>query len=455
MRKRMRVPAVALLVPFALAASAAAAALTGCGSSTPSTAADAKAVYYCPMHPTYTSDRPGDCPICNMKLVKREPAAPAPAPPADAKDVCIMHECPMLKTGESCPMMVVAKTGEQASCPACGTHVTEPAGKKVLYWTDPMMPGYKAEGPGKSPMGMDLVPVYEESGAQPRAGNRAPEGYAPILVTPQKRQLIGVRTGTVEKRRLTKTIRTVGRIAYDPELYQAQQEYLSAIRAWKEAGQGGPAEAVGRAKQLVDSSRVRLRILGLSQQMIDEVAAQDGPDKSLLVTDPGGKAWLYAPVYEYELPLVRVGQTVEAESPSLPGHKWSGVVRSVDSVLDPVTRTARVRAQVTDEPGVLKPEMFVNCSVTVDGGQVLAMPAEALFDTGAQRIVFVDKGEGLFEPRDVTVGMRAGDFYEVKSGLSEGESVVTSGNFLIDSESRLHAALEGAGASSGGHAHGS
>ena len=198
---------------------------------------------------------------------------------------------------------------------------------------------------------------------------------------------------------------------------------------------------------------MRLRILGLSKELIEEVSAWEGPDKSLLLTDPNGKAWLYAPIYEYELPLVKVGQTISVEISATLGKTLTGTIRSIDSVLDPMTRTAKVRAILVDPNGGLKPEMYVNALIAVNSGEVLAMPEEAVFNTGTKQIVFVDKGSGIFEPRDVKVGFKADGFYELKEGVLEGESVVTSGNFLIDSESRLKAALEGMSEGSG-HQHG-
>lgn len=405
--------------------------------------------YYCPMHPTYTSDRPGDCPICNMKLVKRETAArPAPSgrPAAKpVKDICYMHNCPMVHQGQPCPMLVMAKEGEEVTCPVCGKHVAEklpkPSSKKILYWTDPMIPGYKSDKPGKSPMGMDMVPVYEEEGgAATEVG--APVGYAPVLLTPQKQQFIGVKTAPAARRHLVKTIRTVGTIAHDPELYQAQAERLQALKTWREAQQRSP-EVAEQARRLVESTTVRLRHLGLSEELIEEMAGWETPERGLLYSEPGEPVWVYAKVYEYELPLVRVGQELTVEVPAMPGERFDGTILSVDPRVDSMTRTARVRAQLADPRGALKPEMYVNVEIAVDLGEVLAVPEEAVFNTGTKQIVFVDKGQGLFEPRDVTVGAKADGSYEVKGGVSNGEPVVTSGNFLIDSESRLKAALEG------------
>jgi len=322
-----------------------------------------------------------------------------------------------------------------------------------------MIPGYKSDTPGKSPMGMDLIPVYEEGG--PAAGGAmAPEGYAPVEITPQKQQLIGVKTAQATKREIHKTIRTVGQIAYDPELYQAQQEYLKALRALESVmGVNTPAVAE-RSQELVEAARTRLRILGLSESFIEEIATWDGPDTSLLLAGERGRVWLYAPVYEFELPYVKVGQMIRMETGILPGKTLEGTIQSIDPVLDPMTRTARVRALLTDPEGVLRPQMYVNASTAVDLGEVVAVPQEAVFDTGTRRILFVSKGEGIFEPREVVVGVKADGFTEVKHGVAEGERVVVSGNFLIDSESRLQGALQGITSSAssdqpaeGGHPH--
>ena len=403
--------------------------------------------YYCPMHPAYTSDRPGNCPICNMKLVRADDTAPQAQ--AQFSSICYLHNCPKLHEGRPCPMTVVAKPGERVTCPICGTHVAEAASaqadRKILYWTDPMIPGYKADGPGKSPMGMDLVPVYDEERRGRESPTSSPEGYAPVLLTPQKQQLIGVKTAAVGRRKLTKTIRVAGTIAHDPELYQAQAEYIQANRALEQAKATALPDAVTQAERLADSSRIRLKHLGLSDELIQEIAAWQEPEHGLLFARPGEPVWTYAQVYEYELPLVHVGQDVAVEVPALTGQLFHGTVRAIDQMVEPMTRTTRIRAQLDNPQGQLKPDMYVNVSIGVDLGEVLAVPEDAVFATGEHQIVFVDKGQGLFDPRDVTLGAKADGYYEIKSGLVEGEAAVTSGNFLIDSESRLKGALEGLG----------
>lgn len=350
--------------------------------------------YYCPMHPTYTSDRPGDCSICNMKLVKRE--------------------------------------------------------RKILYWTDPMIPGYRSDQPGKSPMGMDLVPVYEEGSAAGSVESQV-EGYAAVRLAPEKQPLIGMKTAPVERRALTRVIRTVGTVAYDPALYQAQAEYLQAVRALTRVSDQGtvPDDTAAPAQALVDSARLRLQVLGLSPAMIEEMAAWEGPDRRLLVADPGGRVWVYATIYESELSLVAVGQTALVEAP---GVVLEGAVQAIDPILDAATRSARARVALTDPAGVLKPGMFVDVSLRVTRGEGLVVPASAVMSTGTRSLVFVSHPDGMLEPREVTVGIRAEEVVEVVSGVAEAEQVVTGGNFLIDSESRLKAALEGM--AGGGHQHG-
>ncbi|MBI4041916.1 MAG: efflux RND transporter periplasmic adaptor subunit [Deltaproteobacteria bacterium] len=413
-------------------------------------------LYYCPMHPDYTAEKPGNCPICNMTLVKMEPLSPVAAknPSKKLKDVCYLHKCQCSHSKKgTCPMMmIVAKEGEKVSCPICGTHIAEAAEtekkkreRKILFWTDPMIPGYKSDKPGKSPMGMDLIPVYSgegEIGGEAKEAGESPAGYALIHLSPQKQQLIGMTTAPAEKRRLKKVIRTVGTIAHDPDLYQAEAEYIQALDTLKKARGGGISEIVEQAQRLVEATEIRLRHMGLSETMIQEIAQRAEPEKSLIVHAPGHPVWVYAKIYEYELPDVKVGQVAVIEIPSLPGTTLKGEIRAIDTVVDPATRTTRIRARLLSAPEAVRPDMYINVVIDIDVGEVLTIPGEALFDTGTKSIVFVAKEKGLFEPREVVVGTRTDEFYEIKSGIAPGEHVVTSGNFLIDSESRLKGALQ-------------
>jgi len=389
-----------------------------------------KAIYYCPMHPTYTSDRPGSCPICNMTLVKREEADQTTSHAEtsgehqqagqDQPKELTMKELMAMKPGEIC-LLHKCKMGQ------CLFAVTEEIAKT-----------------GKCPhCGEDLGIVIKQM---------MPEGYAKVAVSHEKQQAIGIETAPVKKIVIEKTIRTVGRIAYDPELYQAQEEYLQAIQALKKAENSVP-EIKEQASKLVESAKIKLRLLGLSSDLVGEIETLGKPDRSLLYSDVGGRVWLYAPIYEYEIPLVKVGDTLEIEIPSVPDKKVQGIIRSIDSVLDPMTRSVRVRAVLENPEGLLKPEMYANATLKINLGENATVPTEAVFSTGEKNIVFVAKPDGVFEPREVTLGIKTENGYQVKSGLGEDELVVTSGNFLIDSESRLKAALQGMG-SGGGHQHG-
>lgn len=363
-----------------------------------------KDIYYCPMHPTYTSDKPGICPICQMKFVKREMT---PEPMADN------------------PAMSVETKGVE---------------KKILYWTDPMIPGYKASGPGKSPMNMDLVPVYEEN--QSGTSGTSVSGHASVSLTYQKQQLMGVKTEKVSIRQLTKTIRAVGNVSHDVELYQTQVEYLQADKALKNAEASGSAEIIEQAQTIVDAIRLRLIHRGFNDGLIEELKQRGEPDHSLLLVETG-PVWVYAQIYQYELPYVDIGTPAKVDVPSFSQETFEGMVRAVDPMVDMMTRTVRIHIQIKDAKGVLKPDMFVNVHMEIDLGQVLAVSQDAVFHTGDKDVVFVDSGKGVFQPRQVTLGGEANGFFEIKSGIKQDEVVVTSGNFLLDSESRLKAAIEG------------
>jgi Cu(I)/Ag(I) efflux system membrane fusion protein len=295
---------------------------------------------------------------------------------------------------------------------------------KILFYRNPMRPDVTSPVPMKDEMGMDYVPVREGELSAP-----ATPGQAAVEADPGRAQLIGVRTAPVERKVLSVTVRASARVAHDPELYAALEDY-------REARRSGSA-AVSRSAEL------NLRRMGLSSEQV-EAFWRGRPATELLLGGREG-VWIYAQVYAYEAGLVKPGQPIEVTAAAFPGRAWTGRVAAVDAVLDADSRTLRVRARVPDPDGLLRPEMYVDASLRAPLGTALAVPREAVMDTGSRRIVFVETAPGRYAPRQPRLGREADQDVEVLDGLSEGEKVVVSGNFLIDSESKLRAALSEAG----------
>jgi multidrug efflux pump subunit AcrA (membrane-fusion protein) len=441
-------------------------------------------------------------------------------------------------------------TSSQGRPGAAPRSADENAPRKVKYWWDPMTnPPFISDHPGKSPMGMDLVPVYEddaraaaepaaakEAGAAPAAttwycpmhphytSNRpgecpicsmqlvpmksgdsstasTVEGHANITLDAGRRQLIGVRTGLVEKKPVQRIIRAVGRVEYDekrlssvnlkvggwveelfvkstgeevhrgdplfslysPELIEAERNFLLASRAAPPAGEGDEL-----ARTTLRSARERLLLLDLGEDQIRALESkQDVPRLTTIVAksdgvvtkrnvvqgtsiEPGrdlyeladlSNVWLQADVYEYELPLVHVGLEARVQLASQSNEPYTGKVIFVYPYLNEATRTVRLRIELPNPERKLKPGMYATAFLAVELGEQLVVDDQAVLYTGTREIVFVDLGSGHLEPREVRVGEHADGQVVIESGLAQGERVVTSGNFLVDSESRLKAAL--------------
>jgi multidrug efflux pump subunit AcrA (membrane-fusion protein) len=356
------------------------------------------------MHPQIVSDEPGICPICQMNLQRVDDAE------ADA-------------AGES------PDTGESREHGSA-------AARKPNFYRHPMRADVVSSEPATDEMGMAYIPVYEDEASE-SAGDVP--GHAPFTLSMEKQQLIGVTKTRIETRPLEVHIRAVGRVAYDPKLYQAVIEYREAARSKNEIGSGAIREARSGADALLRGARLKLRQQGLSDEQILGLTKGTSDPVELLL--PGKSVWIYTQVYEYEAPLVAPGQTMVVTAPSLPGERLTTQVVAVDTILDPMTRTIRVRGLLSTPEKGLRPESFVQVTIKVPLGEKLAVPAEAVLDTGDHQVVFVVDDKGRFEPRSVELGREAQGYYEVLSGLSNGEQVVTSANFLVDSESRFRAAL--------------
>ncbi|OGR56552.1 MAG: hypothetical protein A3I11_06345 [Elusimicrobia bacterium RIFCSPLOWO2_02_FULL_39_32] len=367
---------------------------------TKKSSSEKRQMYHCPMHPTYTSDKPGDCPICQMKLV-----------PIEEEE----HE-ESIQKNEQQPLP--EKDENQTSAKDHALHEKE-----------------------NDQISSEDHALHEENKSQKKAVE--PFGQATIKISPEREQLIGVKSGVVAMRELKIEIRAQGRVAYDVELYNALTEYKTAKSAKEKAKQSPWPDVQERAESLVNASILRLRQLGLSHEEIKRIENED--NTNLILPEKNGPVWVYAQIYEYESALAKVGQSIEIRAKSFPGKKFSGKIRAIDPILNKETRSLRVRAEVLNPENLLKPEMFVEVKIQVPLGNKLALPEEAVLHTGERNLVFVSLGQGKYEPREVVLGQEAEGYYELISGVSKGEKVVTSANFLIDSESKLKAAISGMG----------
>jgi Cu(I)/Ag(I) efflux system membrane fusion protein len=307
-----------------------------------------------------------------------------------------------------------------------------PGQKKILFYHSPMNPGDTSPTPKKDSMGMDYLPVYAEEGAP----IPAVAGRAAVNVSPYQQQLANVRVEPAARRKLVRGILAYARVAYDPELYSAEQEYLSALELAR-ASQRGSAG-------LVRSARQRLTLLGLGPEQIDELTKRGRVDEGLLLGGKAGTAWAYASVFASDLPYIHVGQPVRLSAPGWPQGDWRGRVASIDPVVDANTRTTRVRIELPSGAPALRPDTYLDAAIEAELGTALAVPSSAVLDTGREKLVFVDQGGGSFVPRMVKVGRVGDDYVEALSGVAAGEKVVVNGNFLLDSESQVRGASSAA-----------
>src|SRR6266542_838649 len=375
---------------------------------------------------------------------------------------------------------------------------TQTAERKVLYWVDPMHPAYKSDKPGKAPdCGMDLVPVYAEEGSVARTN--LPEGA--FQITPEKQQLIGVRYGAAEFKAVGRTLRAVGRLAWDetkitrvhprvegwieevfvdftgkqvgkgqplisvysPELWQTQQEYLLALKGRDELANSPFHEAVAGSASLLAAARKRLELWDIEMAQLEHLEHTGKPFKALKMYAPSdgfvltrnafpkqrvtpetelytiadlSTIWVIADIYEYEAPEIKIGQSATVTLAYFPGRSYRGKVTYVYPQLDNATRTLQARIEIANPGFALKPDMFANVELAIGYGKQVVVPQEAVMDSGAEQLVFVAHEGGYFEPRNVRLGAKVDNEFIVLGGLKAGERVVTSANFLIDSESK-------------------
>ena len=358
---------------------------------------------------------------------------------------------------------------------------SQAAQKKPLYWVAPMDPNYRREKPGKSPMGMDLIPVYEKDGDSTM---RSP---GTIFISPDVVNNLGVRTSLAQRRPLRTKITTVGYVQYDEDqLVHVHPRVEGWIEKLHVKAAGDPVEK-GQAlyelyspqlvnaqeelvlatnrnnSRLITAAEERLKALQIDETLIEALkrggsveqrlifyAPQTGvvdnlniregffvkPGTTLMSVGTLDKVWVEAEVFERQAVLVEVGLPVTMTLDYLPGQRWLGKVNYVYPALDPKTRTVRVRLRFANPEGLLKPNMFAQIAIHATAGDdVLVIPKEAVIRTGEQDRVVVALGEGRFKSVTVELGRLNEKFAEIRHGLKEGEPVVTSAQFLLDSES--------------------
>jgi RND family efflux transporter MFP subunit len=375
-----------------------------------------------------------------------------------------------------------------------------PKQRKIKYWRGPMDPNYISDKPGKSPMGMDLIPVYEDG--QPQETG--------IRVDPSFLQNFAVRTVKAEMGSIPVEIRTVGVLNYNeknlafvntkfegwiekasvnyigesvtkgqvlfeiysPQLVTTQQDYLSALEYVQKLSGGANQDAVARARSLLESTRERLRNWDISEGQIDELRRSGKITRTLKVVSPvsglvvakmsdsleGAKLapgmnvykiadlstiWASVEVYEDRIRYIQPGSQADITVDAFPNRHWTGKVIYLDPTVNQQTRTLNAFVQIPNADGKLRPQMFANVEmrVPVVSGAV-KVPEEAVLHSGERSVVIVEKAKGIFEPRVVELGALGGGFREIRKGVRAGETVVTSSQFLIDSESNLKKAIQ-------------
>ena len=275
---------------------------------------ESKKMYHCPMHPDYISDRPGDCPICGMKLVPIE-----------------------------------KENGEDDS------------------------------KEGKHKRHNETMQNVDENWMVP--------DRTKVKISPQKQQLIGVKIEEVIKRQLVKIILANGVVAYDPELYYAEQQYISVLRETKNGDNNSGIN------ESLESARARLKIIGLSDEYIKEVSKLKEPDKSLVSSAESKGIWVYAQIYQDDLKFIKIGTDAEITSSSTGKKIFYGKVIAIDPSFNPETRSIKIRIFISNSEKLLKPEMYVNVKIKSTQGTFLSIPEDAVIDSGTRQIVFVDKGD--------------------------------------------------------------
>lgn len=428
-------------------------------------------MWTCGMHPTVVSDKPGKCPICGMDLIPKEMPVTAEKekaqkPPVrktlyyrNPMDARITSPSPMKDTmgmdyipvysDEVSGAQTQSTQATQETYYGCGVDKFGccPSCDEKKEGAECICGGHKfviSSAGGGEKMVCPVCKHELKALPEEEAAKTAPEAIGSLTLNKTQVELSGIATIPVRKAKVFKEIRAAGKIAYDPELNVAQEEFIIALDTLEKVGQSPDNDVIERAKDLVEKSKVRLKISGMGDEQIKELEENRAVQRNLILSED--KAWVYADIYEYELGWIKEGLSATVTTQAYPGEEFKGVIKAISPILDPNTRTARVRLEIDNPQKKLKLEMFVDVFIEAALDEdVLVIAREAVLDTGARKIAWVALGGGSFSAREIKTGLEGVteiDGQKVKvlsvlSGLSEGEYVVTKGNFLLDSQSQL------------------
>lgn len=447
--------------------------------------AQAMQKYHCPMHPTYLKDKPGDCGICGMKLVPiKEDQAPA-KPAAEATH----NKIAQVKPGQFyCPMGAEHVQDKPGECPKCGMNLVEkrepPAGHEgqATSAPTPSVPGrisISLSADKRQMIGLTLSTVeYREltntvrTTAVVQHDESRYARIAPRFGGWVRKLNVNFTGAPVEKGQPLFTV-------YSPELFSTETDYLIAWRGLQQLPADAPAQQRQAATNLLASARRRLELWEIGEEEIRALhqrgtASDEMPFRSPLAghvvakTAVEGKSfmageslyevsdlshlWLDAWVFESDLPLMKTGLQATVTFPYLDNKTFTAPMTFLYPHIDPQTRRGRARLEL-DNPGhLLRPDMWASVTIQIPLGKKLLIPASAVIDTGQRFVAFVDGEDQHLQPRELRVGLKTDDYYEVLDGVKEGEKVVTRALFLVDSESQLKAAIAGMG-EAGAHKH--
>jgi Cu(I)/Ag(I) efflux system membrane fusion protein len=386
--------------------------------------------FYCPMHPQQRSDKEGNCPICSMKLVKMD-TAPSPA------ETAAMHaehsgtpaaQAPATPSTEA-PAIFIAPERQQLIGIKTVVAERKPLVREIRAVGKIAFDETKVTHIHTKVAGFIEDVFVDFVGKQVKRGDPLFTIYSPDLLATQEEYLLALKSNETFR---DSSFNWVSR---------GSNNLLAAARKRLELwditeGEIAELEKAGKAKRA-------LTIYSPVEGIVTERAAYHHgrtvtPEMDLYTITDLSSVWILGQVYEYELPFIRLGQPVQVEFPYGAGtRERAGTIVFISPTLDPKTRTAQLRVEFPNQDMTLKPDMYVNFKSRVSFGSPLVVPADAVLDTGSQQYVFVDKGQGYFEPRTVTLGPEANGSYAIESGLRAGERVVTAANFILDSESRL------------------